>query len=306
MKRILGLTFTIIALVFTLTACGGGTTLSGVGGDTRDSAPSSGGAPLAPMPASDVGEASKERQVTRQASVVLRVADTKEAAASIRTLATQTGGWVTWEEMYDASSTSTPYSMITVQVPSSKLEQTLDALAGLGTVESRTISSADVTAEVVDVESRIKTMRESIARLNALMEKATKISDIAAIEGELAQRQAELESLLAQQKWLTSQVEMAPIQVTLVTKGAEYRQPNPFVEGFRQGWAAFIESIRVLIVFVAALLPFGIVAAAIVIPILRIRRHRKAKAKLPGATAAPTETPGATPPVEPPIEQGDS
>lgn len=273
MKRIVAIFAVLIAFLLTVSACSS----PNFSGSGPAYGPASGGSPeIAPAPEGDA-TSSVVRQVAREAYVSLRVDDVNEAAASIRTLATQSGGWITWEEIYDQSSDTRAYSTITMTVPSSKLEPTLEALAGFGTIESRSIRSNDVTEEVVDVESRIKTMRESIARLNALMEKTGKLSDIAAIEGELTQRQAELESLLARQKWLASQVEMAPIQVTLIPRGVEYSVPNPFVQGIQQGWRAFTESISVMIIAIGALLPFALVAAAIVIPSVRMYRKRRTK-----------------------------
>ena len=198
--------------------------------------------------------------------------------------------------MYDTSSSMRAYSTITVQVPSNKLDEALERLADFGTTEHRIINSLDVTEEVVDIDSRVKTMRESIARLNALMEKSGSLADIAAIEGELTKRQAELESLLARQKALATQVEMSQIEITLVPKGAEYVRPNPFVEGLQRGWYAFTESIVVMIIVVGALLPFAIVVAVIVVPLVTWIRRRRAARRKHGASVPPPHPMPSVPP----------
>lgn len=301
MKRVLS---ALIALMFLLVGCGGGVSTSG--GFDPVAAPASGGREVESGTFDSETEESIERSISREAFITLRVDNVTEAAASVRLLAVEYKGRVTWEEINDSSSRSGAYSTITLAVPSDKLDAALDSLAKIGTVESRSISATDVTEEVVDVNSRIATMRESIDRLNALMKKSGSVADIAAIEGELTKRQAELDSLLTRQKYLATLVEMSPITVTLVPKGAEYSQPNPFVEGLQQGWAAFTGSITFLIALIGALLPFAVVALLIAIPLEKWRRKRAASRPRPAPATPPqpTDAPIESPP-EAPVEESD-
>lgn len=280
--------------MFLLVGCGGGVGTSD--GDSPMAAPASGGRELESGALDSESEEPLERQITREAFITLRVDNVAEAAASIRLLAVELKGRVSWEEINDSSGRFGAYSTITLAVPSSKLDQALDSLAEMGTVQTRSISATDVTEEVVDVNSRIATMRESIDRLNALMKKSGSVADIAAIEGELTKRQAELDSLLTRQKYLTGRVEMSPITVTLVPKGAEYSQPNPFVEGLQQGWAAFTGSITVLIALIGAVLPFAVVALLIALPLVRWQRKRAASRPKPKPVVPQQPWPGAVPP----------
>ena len=73
----------------------------------------------------------------------------------------------------------------------------------------------DVTGKVADVDSRVDSARESILRLRTLYADATKVSDVIAIEQELATRQAELESLEAQQRALSTQTSQATVRLSL-------------------------------------------------------------------------------------------
>ena len=102
--------------------------------------------------------------------MTLRIENLNEAAASIRLLAAELKGRVSREELYDSSGSGAT-STITIMVPSNQLDTALDRLASFGTVEHRMVNSVDVTEEVIDIDSRVKTMRESISRLNALMER---------------------------------------------------------------------------------------------------------------------------------------
>ena len=238
--------------------------------------PADGGAPQAPnLPG--------ERKLARSATVLLEVADVERAAAELRRLALVLGGMVT-SEMVSLPTDSMPReydtSHLVLSVPADRLEETLTMIAGLGEVRSRTIESVDVTDAVVDVDSRVKTMRESIARLQELMRRAGSVGDIAQVESELTQRQSELEALLAQQASLKQRVSTSPVTVTLVTPDTLVAGgPGGFLAGLTSGWEALVASGVVALTVVGALLPWLAIVALIAAPFLVWRRRRAGRAR---------------------------
>jgi hypothetical protein len=155
MKRVLIL---LLALLFALSGCGGG------------SSPAGGAPDYEPVPASAPDEGARassgeslDRQIARNAYVTLRIENLNEAAASIRLLAAELKGRVSREELYDSSGSGAT-STITIMVPSNQLDTALDRLASFGTVEHRMVNSVDVTEEVIDIDSRVKTMPEGHRR----------------------------------------------------------------------------------------------------------------------------------------------
>jgi hypothetical protein len=200
---------------------------------------------VAPVPASgevpgDVGS-SLDRKIARTATISLVIDDVAATAAQLRGVAQSVGGIVTDELLQlpvpdDASRPWGTTSTVVLSVPATALDRTLDLAAGLGEVTDRTISSTDVTDEVVDVDARVTTMRESIARLQELMDRAGSVSEIARVESELTSRQAELESLLARQKALSAMVETSPVTVTLTPRAiAVPKAPDGFLSGLAAG-----------------------------------------------------------------------
>ena len=106
------------------------------------------------------------------------------------------------------SGSKNAYSQSTiVSAPADQLDGALTDISAIGEVQLRTIQSTDVTAKVADVDARIKTMRDSIARMQELLTRAGSVTEIAQVENELTRRQADLESLLAQQKALAQRVD---------------------------------------------------------------------------------------------------
>ena len=152
--------------------------------------------------------------------------------------------------------------------------------------------STDVTEQVVDVASRIESQRASLDRMRALMAKANTIGEIVSVESELTRREADLESLLAKQKNLSLQTDLATLTLTLTEKGKPpvqtVEEPDKgFVVGLKSGWNAFTAAFSAIATAVGALLPFLVLLAIILVPLWRFRsKLRRQPATLP--PAAPT------------------
>ena len=271
----------VAALTLALAGCSG--TASTTSEPRSPQTAAAGGAAGAPAnPDIDLGGDTKqtevaptERQVARTAQVSVKIPDPAVAAQRIRTLAEGLGGFVAAERVVTEQRDGyyLRASTVVVQVPSDRLDEALDALAQVGTVTDRVVNSADVTTQVVDVEARIKTLRESIARIEQLMTKAGTVAEIAQVESELTSRQTQLESLLAQQKALAARVAMSPITITL-NPDITVAEPNPLLQGLVAGWEALLVSLRWLITFLGAALPFVALALVVWLPVRAWLRHR--------------------------------
>ncbi len=108
-----------------------------------------------------------------------------------------------------------PRSTLIFKVQPEDFQAVLAALGSIGEVRTQNISADDVTEVVVDLESRIETAEASVERLRGFLENATTITDIAEIEGELAERESMLESMRGQLRTLKDRVALATITLTL-------------------------------------------------------------------------------------------
>jgi hypothetical protein len=129
------------------------------------------------------------------------------------------------------------FGTLTLSVPADKLDSALDQLTRIGTVLRRNTSSQDVTSQYVDTESRLKTMRASVARVRALMTQAKDIGQVVTLEGEVSRREADLESLASQLDALKTSVERSTLAVSLSTPWERdgCRQRLPRRPAFRLG-----------------------------------------------------------------------
>ncbi|MPY79233.1 MAG: DUF4349 domain-containing protein [Actinophytocola sp.] len=260
--------------------CSGGDSVGGFGGQgsmerSADGEAASGMAdtaagPAPPQAGPKLSTAQlTDRKLARSARMTLRIGDVDRATAEARQIATDAGGYVASER------SGQKLAALTLSVPSEELDVVLDKLADLGERKSRYITVEDVTDQVVDVDSRVASQRESVRRVRELLDKAKSISDLVAIEGELAQREAELESLLARQDALRGRVDMAPVSLTLREKPAEETDDGGFLGGLASGWGAFTALLAGTAVALGAALPFVVLVGVLAGVGLVLRRWRK-------------------------------
>ncbi|WP_037607376.1 DUF4349 domain-containing protein [Streptacidiphilus rugosus] len=172
------------------------------------------------------------------------------------------------------------------KVPTTAYDATYQQLLGLGAVLGRERASQDVTAQVVDLASRIRSQQASIDRVNALMKQAGSLNDIVALESALTQRETDLESMQSQLAALQNQVAMSTITVQLFQKAAPPVVAAPKQRG---AWSAAGHALaagchglylvgRALLVAFSAMLPFLLLLLPIVFIGYRLARRRKPEA----------------------------
>ena len=180
---------------------------------------------------------------------------------------------------------------LTLKVPPESLASILNRLAALGKELQRSSSTKDVTSQVADVASRTLSARQSLARLRALYTEATKVGQVIEIESEIATREADLESLEAQQRALSSQTATATINLSLTAAKHVAPPPKPrhaggaFLGGLTHGWDAFVTALTALVTALGAVLPFLVVLLIAGALAWRIRRRvRGSRAPEPSPT----------------------
>ena len=250
---------------------------------------SKGGATTTPT-APDVAN----RSVIRTADVQIRTKDVTGSVRRAEDLATAAQGIVSGEKTYaDPEQRDKTQAVVTFRVPEAAYTGFLRDLGRLGTVIEQTQSATDVTGEVVDVASRVKTQQTSVERVRALLAKATTVGEVVSIEAELARREADLEALEARQAALADQTTLATVTATFVspeTKVAPVKHERGFLHGLAVGWDAFVASGTVLLAALGAMLPFVGLALVVGIPLLLAWRRRRGPALSPPAPpAAPAE-----------------
>ncbi|MFJ9082382.1 DUF4349 domain-containing protein [Streptomyces sp. NPDC102384] len=217
--------------------------------------------------------------IIRTAHLSVRVKDVPDALDRARTAAEDAGGLV-GDETTDRDGHGHERSRVTLRVPQESYEDVLDQLAGSGRLLERNVTAKDVTDQVVDVESRIKSQRASVARVRELMDRAEKLSDVVTLEGELGTRQSELEALLAQQDSLKDRTSLATItlRLTETPPATPAADDDPdLLDALSGGWDAFTTTLKWIGIALAAVLPFAALLGVLAFLFIRFLRPRLPK-----------------------------
>ena len=293
------------ALLLSLTACSGGnddsSTATTADMDAGAAGGSADGAEAAPQPAevpqpSDARNAVKAVDLTTQqaliktGAVALRSDDVGKTRYDVQVLVDGHGGQIADDKTETDKSGDPLRSRMVLRVPVDDFDEVMESLARLATLASTTTSSEDVTTQLIDVEARIKVQQASVQRVRQLLARAQSIRDIMAIEAEVAQRQAELDSLSQQQAYLQDQTSMATVKVNIERKpdpqkAAPKKDDDGFLAGLGAGWSGLKSTVVAVATVVGAVLPFAVVLLLLGVPVwLLVRRMRRTPAP---AAAAP-------------------
>jgi hypothetical protein len=263
---------------------------------------------VAAAPAPDGQALPPDQQLIVTAAQQVTVPDVAEGARRLAAEVAALGGFVSAESTSSAAPCPEPFldaalpescggaarSTITYRAPLTAVDGLLAFTADLGQESWRTRDAADVGAQIADVDARVASARASLDRLNALMARAESLTDIIALESQIASRQAELESLLARQAALADQVALATVTATLVATTEEEPGSDGFWSGLQAGAAALASVAMATLTALGWLLPFALLALLLAVPVRwlwRRRRHRADAGSAPERTAeGPSET----------------
>jgi hypothetical protein len=153
----------------------------------------------------------------------------------------------------------------TFQVPVDNYQDMLNQLRTVGTFTHQDSTSKPHDAEYVDLQARLQSSQLQLAAFNALLPRATSISDIIAIEQQVAQVQQQIEEYQGQLQYLDSLTQYSTITVDLAEKGAA-PGPSPLPDqwGFTSSLRAVVHNLAAIadgiILVGGTLLPFLLLA----------------------------------------------
>ena len=297
----------VATLIGTAAACGGGSDMSTAdaesAGMVEPAARAADGAvgamggarEAAPDKAPGVNRTVFEvRAVIRTGEVSLTNPDLGEARAEVDAVLAGVDGVVENESTSHDEEGDIRRSSLVLRVPVSRFTDAMTALEAIGKTQTSSTKSDDVTTEVIDVDERVETLQNSLDRLQSYQAEAKDIEDLLRFEQQITQREAELQSLQAQQSYLADQTSMSTIHVTMSEPRDIVEPPDAlddagFLAGLRSGWNALTGAVIVALTVLGAVLPFAVVLALVGLPVwLLVRRLVRQRGATPPAPPAPS------------------
>lgn len=227
---------------------------------------------------------------TGEASVEVDSLD--RAIDRVRALAARLGGYV-GNTSVALGRDQVRSATLELKVPAARFQEALSGVAPLGRVDSVATSAQDVGEEFVDVSAREANARRLEARLLVLLDARTgRLTDVLAVERELARVREEIERADGRLRYLRTRVAMSTLTVTV-----HERLPlvgtspvrNPLAEALRQARRNFVGFVAGAVAASGVLVPVALLGWAAWVVVGRVRR--RAAADRPPADRLATDVP---------------
>lgn len=181
-----------------------------------------------------------QRKLIKNGSMTLVVDNLEQTRNDVVGLIEKHGGYVS-NEQYSNWEHSSSYNL-TVRIPCDKFDGFVaEVEAGKGKIESKSMYINDVTAEYIDLETRLNTKRSYLERYRQLLKSAKSVQEIVSIEDKIRSLEEEIDSTVGRLKYLTNQVEYSTLHLNIRHDDINFDPHHPdHGQGF---WQRFSQSL---------------------------------------------------------------
>ena len=214
------------------------------------------------------------------ANLSLESKDYDAARAALDAALAEAGGYLESSSEYSDAGDSRSVSL-TYRVPQQNYENFLAAVAEAGNVTYKNQQADDVTAQYMDVETRLENLKNQRTRLQQLQQQADNLSDLLEIESSLTDVQSQIESWQSQLDWYSNQVSCCTVYITL--NEVETLTPTStsfgakLLAALRNGWTGFVSGAQAVAVFLVGAWPAILIGAVCGVIYYRVRHPKKKK-----------------------------
>jgi len=220
----------------------------------------------------------RPKRIIYTAAARARVEQLDSALVSLTRIINRGGGHVS--SQHRTNSTYEKSAELVVRLPADQLDATLAFLPGIAAeIDYQNLDSRDVTAEWLDLESRLQTKRDVRDRyIDILRNRAQKVEDILNAEDKIRVITEEIESREGQLRYLRDQVALSTLKLSLY-ETVEYRSTGTTMthgffsqlgESLAFGW----EMIQDIFLGLVALWPLLLIGSVVLFFIRRWWRNR--------------------------------
>lgn len=170
-----------------------------------------------------------ERMVIKDAEISLLVREVDPLISHLNALTADYHGYIidtrTWfEDEYK-------YASMRLGIPAGSFEMALSDLRELGLqVLNETASGQDVTAEYVDLESKLTNLEATAARVRQFLERANTVDEALQVNQKLSELEGQIEGVKGKMKFYENRAAISTVTINLMP---ELPEPTPVPE---PGW----------------------------------------------------------------------
>lgn len=182
---------------------------------------------------------------------------------------------------YIQSSEESSYNINYVfKIPTEHMNEFISNIESNAEVNSKRIESTDVTDNYTNAQIKVESLRANLAALEALLDKATELSDSLAIQKEINSVSNEIMYYEKQATTYKKQSDYSTIDVTVYKKGEAPQEEGFFASLgriFGESINAMLAAFKFIIQAIVAITPFAVLAGIILLIILFIKKRKSKK-----------------------------
>lgn len=162
-----------------------------------------------------------DKKIIKTANITLEVEKHEMYASFIRDLVKKHGGYISRED-----NTTTGYkneTSLVIKVPVLQFEELVNGLAAKDTRQlQRSITSEDVTGNIIDTKARLETRKAAKDKYLEFLKQANKMEDVLKVQQEINNIQEDIESASARLAQLSGEAKYSTVNLTYFEPLAGY------------------------------------------------------------------------------------
>ena len=222
---------------------------------------------------SDYSINSVDRKLIKDGNINFQTNDIDKTDELIKSAVKKFDAYISNDEKY--SNESNKGCDLTIRVPADKYDSLMTYIidnADIKRLDKKSTNIEDVTEEYADYETRLKIEKASEAKLMVLLNKAKDLKDLLAVQKQLIELQASIESIEGHIKYLNNRVNYSTLTVSFYKNAVKSNTFfGDFWDALKNGWQVFLQGIT----FIANLWVIILVSVFLVMGFKSYRRGKK-------------------------------
>ena len=226
-----------------------------------------------------------EQKLIKTVNMSAETTEFDTLVADVRAKTESAGGYVENSDVGgDYGMDMTRYAYLVLRIPADKLDDFVGEVKNASNVRSFGESTEDVTLQYTDLDTHIKALREELNALFSMMEQATSMKDILAIQSQITEVRYEIENYESQLRVYDNQVTYSTVYLDLYevnressTAGTTFgeRVKIKFNDNLYQMGQGFQNFMVGLLGGLPILLPIVVICVVVVVVLRKLWKKRK-------------------------------
>jgi hypothetical protein len=218
-----------------------------------------------------------EKKLIREGSISFETGNITETKKAINASLAKLGGYIERESESNGSDNERKEYKVFARVPAKNFEAFLNGVSsGADKIDSKNINVRDVTANFIDMTTRLANKKKLEQRYLDILRKSNKVADLLEVEEKLNEIREDIESTQNQLNYLVKDIDYSTLDITFYTKQTVKDTGVTFgykiKSAFGDGWN-ILESMFFGII---ELWPVWLILLVLVYAIKKWRKSRKA------------------------------